>query len=73
MEEDSYNEVSIMEEEEEDPPKFVAHIHIPQVMVFVALRKLDNALMADGAEALANKKVIMELLVILETRGNYYG
>ena len=56
-----------MDKKEEDPPKFVAHILIPQVTVLVALCKLDHALTADGAEAMANKEVMMEVLVVLET------
>ena len=56
-----------MDQEKEDPPKFVAPIFIPQVTVLVALRKLDNSLTADGAEAMANMEVMMELLVVLET------
>ena len=56
-----------MEEEEEVPPKFVTHILIPQVTVVVVLCKLVNALMEDGMEDMANKEVMMELLVISAT------
>ena len=64
MEEDSCKGVSITDEEEEDSRRFITHILIPQVMVLVTLCKLDNALMADGMEAMANKEVMMEPVVV---------
>ena len=66
MEEDSYKGVSITDEGEEYSLRFVAHTLIPQVTVLVILHKLDNALMVDGVEAMANKDLIMELSVIKE-------
>ena len=46
--------------------RFVTHTLIPQVTVLVILNKLDNILMVDGAEAMANKELIMELSVVKE-------